>query len=163
MLLELCLQVFTISSSLNSIFWNFILGGLVTGVYTTNTAEAVAYQLKHSRANIAVVDSEAQLEKLLSVRDKLPDLKHIVLYGEDEVIDSEIINWEDFLKLGTSLGEEELNERLAGQAINQPCVICYTSGTTANPKGALLSQASLNKIFTFKSSIQVYISITLSG
>ena len=111
----------------------------------------MAYQLKHSRANIAVVDSEAQLEKLLSVRDKLPDLKQIVLYGEDEVIDSEIINWEDFLKLGTSLGEEELNERLAGQAINQPCVICYTSGTTANPKGALLSQASLNKILLFKS------------
>ena len=30
---------------------------------------------------------------------------------------------------------------LIGQAINQPAVICYTSGTTANPKGALLSQA----------------------
>jgi len=129
-------------------------GGLVTGVYTTNTAEAVAYQLKHSRANIAVVDSEAQLEKLLSVRDKLPDLKHIVLYGEDEVIDSEIINWEDFLKLGTSLGEEELNERLAGQAINQPCVICYTSGTTANPKGALLSQD--NVTWTCASAVATY-------
>ena len=127
-------------------FLLFFLGGLVTGVYTTNTAEAVAYQLKHSRANIAVVDCESQLEKLLSVRDNLPDLKHIVLYGEDEVIDSEIINWKDFLKLGSSLGEEELKERLEGQAINQPCVICYTSGTTANPKGALLSQASLNKI-----------------
>ena len=112
----------------------------MTGVYTTNTAEAVAYQLKHSKANIAVVDCEAQLEKLLSVRHKLPELRHIVLYGEDEVIDTNIINWKDFLTLGASLGDEELNERLEGQAINQPCVICYTSGTTANPKGALLSQ-----------------------
>ena len=41
-------------------------GGVATGVYTTNTAEAVCYQLKHSRANIAVVDSELQLQKLLS-------------------------------------------------------------------------------------------------
>ena len=48
----------------------------MTGVYTTNTTEAVAYQLKHSRANIAVVDSEAQLQKVLAVRDKLPDLRH---------------------------------------------------------------------------------------
>ena len=48
----------------------------MTGVYTTNTTEAVAYQLKHSRANIAVVDSEAQLQKVMAVRDKLPDLRH---------------------------------------------------------------------------------------
>ena len=33
---------------------------------------------------------------------------------------------------------------LIGQAINQPAVICYTSGTTANPKGALLSQARIH-------------------
>ena len=117
------------------------LGGLVTGVYTTNTAEAVAYQLRHSKANIAVVDCEAQLEKLMSVRDSLPDLKHIVLYGEDEVYESGVINWRQFLELGSGLGEEELRERLESQAINQPAVICYTSGTTANPKGALLSQA----------------------
>ena len=35
-------------------------------MYTTNTVEATLYQLKHSRANIAVVDSEIQLQKLLS-------------------------------------------------------------------------------------------------
>ena len=44
-------------------------GGIVTGVYTTNTADAVLYQLKHSRANIAVVDSDHQLEKLMSVKE----------------------------------------------------------------------------------------------
>ena len=36
----------------------------VTGVYTTNTTEAVHYQLKHSMTNIAVVDGKAQLEKV---------------------------------------------------------------------------------------------------
>ena len=45
-------------------------GGIGTGVYTTNTPEAVCYQLKHSRANIAVVDSEIQLQKLLSGKRK---------------------------------------------------------------------------------------------
>ena len=47
---------------------NYILflGGIGTGVYTTNTKEAVCYQLKHSKANIAVVDSEIQLQKVLS-------------------------------------------------------------------------------------------------
>ena len=59
----------------------------MTGVYTTNTTEAVAYQLKHSRANIAVVDSEAQLQKVLAVRDKLPDLRHggFSAFGHDNL------------------------------------------------------------------------------
>ena len=34
-------------------------------MYTTNTTEAVRYQLKHSMANIAVVDGKAQLEKVI--------------------------------------------------------------------------------------------------
>merc|ERR1712032_1530417 len=41
-----------------------------------------------------------------------------------------------------------------GQAINQPCVICYTSGTTANPKGALLSQD--NVTWTCASAVATY-------
>ena len=40
----------------------------VTGVYTTNTTEAVHYQLKHSMTNIAVVDGRAQLEKVVACR-----------------------------------------------------------------------------------------------
>ena len=62
------------------------------------------------------------------------------MYGEDQSYEDDVINWDDFLKMGSGLFEEDLKERLEGQAINQPCVICYTSGTTANPKGALLSQ-----------------------
>ena len=126
----------------------------MTGVYTTNTAEAVAYQLKHAKSNIAVVDSENQLQKLMSVRHKLPDLKHIVIYGEDQSYEDEVINWDDFLAMGSRLGDEELTERLEGQAINQPCVICYTSGTTANPKGALLSQD--NVTWTCASAVATY-------
>ena len=117
-----------------------LAGGVVTGVYTTNTAEAVLYQLKHSQANIAVVDGRVQLEKVLAVRHKLPDLRAIVQWGDEEVEEEGVISWADFQALGRSLDEEELRVRLEEQAINQPAVICYTSGTTANPKGVLLSQ-----------------------
>ena len=119
-----------------------LAGGVVTGVYTTNTAEAVLYQLKHSQANIAVVDGRVQLEKVLAVRHKLPDLRAIVQWGDEEVEEEGVLSWADFQALGRSLDEEELRVRLEEQAINQPAVICYTSGTTANPKGVLLSQVT---------------------
>jgi len=126
------------SSGVGAVF----AGGIVTGVYTTNTAESVAYQLKHSQANIAVVDSDEQLQKVLSVRSKLPDLKAIIQYGECSY-EPNVLHWDEFQKLGKNQDDTELKERLANQAINQPACICYTSGTTANPKGALLSQDNL--------------------
>jgi long-chain-fatty-acid--CoA ligase ACSBG len=114
---------------------------VVTGVYTTNTPDAVAYQLKHSQANIAVVDSDSQLQKVLQVRHKLPELKTIIQYGETGT-STEIVNWHDFKQLGKTQ-DTQLKRRLENQAINQPALVVYTSGTTANPKGVLLSQDNL--------------------
>ena len=56
----------------------------VTGVYTTNTTEAVHYQLKHSMTNIAVVDGRAQLEKvdvgkMIDNHDHVDDYIHIAM------------------------------------------------------------------------------------
>jgi len=121
-------------------------GGIVTGVYTTNTPEAVAYQLKHSQAQIAVVDSQAQLEKVLQVRDRLPELKGIIQYGPSSGGNGkEVISWDDFKQLGKT-ADIKLQTRLENQAINQPAALCYTSGTTANPKGVLMSQDNLTWI-----------------
>ena len=92
--------------------------------------------------------------KLLLVRSKLPDLRTIVMYGEEESYEDGVINWAEFMQLGASQTEEELRERLEQQAINQPCVICYTSGTTSNPKGALLSQDNIT--WTCASAVECY-------
>ena len=57
----------------------------VTGVYTTNTTEAVRYQLKHSMANIAVVDGRAQLEKVILM---MMMMMIVVIDGKDDVNDN---------------------------------------------------------------------------
>ena len=88
------------------------------------------------------------------VRSQLPDLRTIVMYGEEESYEDGVINWAEFLQLGSSQTDEELRERLEQQAINQPAVICYTSGTTSNPKGALLSQDNIT--WTCASAVECY-------
>jgi len=130
-------------------------GGLATGVYTTNTSHSVFYQLKHSKTNIAVVEDETQLRKILPYRDQLPDLRAIVMYGGGGGDGHpDVLSWDQLLQLGGTGDETALRDRLEGQAINQPAVICYTSGTTANPKGVLLSQDNLT--WTCASAVETY-------
>ena len=50
------------------------------GIYTTNSPEACHYIASDGDCNIMVVENDAQLQKLLKVRDDLPELKAIIQY-----------------------------------------------------------------------------------
>ena len=52
-------------------------------------------------------------------------------------------SWESLLEIGRGESDDELNRRLANQATNQACTLVYTSGTTGNPKGVMLSQDNI--------------------
>lgn len=56
----------------------FCCRGIITGIYTTNSAEAVQHVLVSSSANIVIVDDNKQMEKVHSIRHNLPNLKAIV-------------------------------------------------------------------------------------
>lgn len=59
--------------------------GLVAGVYTTNSADAVFHVLDSSRANIVVVDDSKQMDKIREIKHRLPHLKAAIqLYGPYE-------------------------------------------------------------------------------
>jgi hypothetical protein len=64
-------------SDLGAIF----AGGFASGIYTTNNAEACHYVAENSRCNIIVVENDTQLQKILKVWDRLPDLKAVVQYS----------------------------------------------------------------------------------
>jgi long-chain-fatty-acid--CoA ligase ACSBG len=61
------------------IFFLFI-SGFAAGMYTTNLPDACFHCLETSKANIAVVEDDKQLEKILSVKSRLPHLKAIIQY-----------------------------------------------------------------------------------
>ena len=76
-------------------------------------------------------------EAIEPYRDQLPHLKCIIVY-DDQVPDNsnDVISWEDVMKLGTEwVFESAVVERQKRMAINQCCLLVYTSGTTGNPKG----------------------------
>ena len=56
--------------------------GLSTGIYSTNSPDACWYVAHSAECNVVVVDSDKQLQKILKVRDRLPQLRAVVQYRE---------------------------------------------------------------------------------
>ncbi|XP_005347432.2 long-chain-fatty-acid--CoA ligase ACSBG1 isoform X2 [Microtus ochrogaster] len=119
-------------------------GGIVTGIYTTSSLEACQYIAHDCRANVIVVDTQKQLEKILKIWKDLPHLKAVVIYQEPLPKKmANVYTMEELIELGQEVPEEALDAVLDTQQPNQCCVLVYTSGTTGNPKGVMLSQDNI--------------------
>nr|XP_035115273.2 long-chain-fatty-acid--CoA ligase ACSBG1 isoform X3 [Callithrix jacchus] len=119
-------------------------GGIITGIYTTSSPEACQYIAHDCRANVIVVDTQKQLEKILKIWKQLPHLKAVVIYKEPPPNKmTNVYTMEEFMELGNEVPEEALDAIIDTQQPNQCCVLVYTSGTTGNPKGVMLSQDNI--------------------
>jgi long-chain-fatty-acid--CoA ligase ACSBG len=112
------------------------------GIYTSNSAEACAHTALDCEADVFVVEDAEQLQKILTVRHKLPRLKAIVQYS-GEVAGDGVLSWSQFILLGDQESDLLLEDRLRRIAVNHCCTLIYTSGTTGDPKGVMLSHDNL--------------------
>lgn len=103
----------------------------MTGIYTTNSPEACELILKSSQSNIVVVDDDNQLNKILSIKDKLPNLKSIVKILPPFDKKSFVYSWNELEEMNVEKNvEDEYKQRLSNISPNDCCSLCYTSGTT---------------------------------
>ena len=127
-------------------------GGFATGIYQTNSPSACQYVAHDSRANILVVGNTLQLEKILSIKESLPHLRAIVLY-EGSSNDPSVISWSELLKIGSDNDDSSLDQRLRSIGVNQCSVPVYTSGTTGNPKGTMLSHDTMTYTANYNTNL----------
>lgn len=105
-------------------------GGILTGIYTTNSAEACYHVLFESETNICVVDNTAQLMKVHSVKDRLPNLKAIIQihgpFGDLIENNSDYYTWDDIMAMENSHLEQELISRENQLKPNECCMLIFT-------------------------------------
>ena len=135
-------------------------GGFAAGIYTTNEPAACEFIIQDSSARVVVVDGQKQLDKILEIRTRLPKLKAIVMYRDETFSDpagakdpslAKVYTWKDFMSLGASVSDADLEARMSAQKPGHCCTLIYTSGTTGNPKGVMISHD--NATWTAKSNI----------
>ncbi len=73
--------------------------------------------------------------------DSAPLLRSVIML-EDSRQDG-VVSWKRFQAYAEQVGQEEMWWRRSQVALNDPCIMMYTSGTTANPKGCRLSHEAL--------------------
>ena len=121
---------------------SIMAGGVPAGIYPTSSASQCEYILNHCKAKFIFLEDKTQLDKILSIKELLTELKGIVLF-EGSSDDPMVHTWNDFLEKGRGLDKTKLEERIKNQKAEDLATLVYTSGTTANPKAVMLSHTNL--------------------
>lgn len=112
-------------------------------LYPTLATEAIEYILKDCGARVAVCATPKHLDSVIASEKDLPNLEHIVCLFEPGSTTStrKLWSWETFLKLGSdnlAKHKPEMENRINNLKATDVCSLVYTSGTTGEPKGAML-------------------------
>ena len=135
--------------------WGLVhAGGAGVSLYNTLASEQVQYIAGHCEATVAFVENEGFLARFQAVRDRLPKLKHIVMF-EGEA--PGVIGWADFMRDGEEAARRDPAAFDRSWKAIQPedlVSLIYTSGTTGPPKGVMYSHHNLT--WTVESAYRVF-------
>jgi long-chain acyl-CoA synthetase len=124
-------------------------GGIGVWLFQDSLIDEVAYIIDHSDSRFLMGEGQEEVDKALSIRGKCPKL-HKVIWDDPKGMrgyeDPLLISLKEVQERGRELDEKEpdLFDRLvlAGKG-GDVALLFYTSGTTALPKGALLSHYNM--------------------
>ncbi len=119
------------------------LGGVPVGIYTTSSAEQIQYVVSHCEAPVVLVENEAYLDRLLSVRGQLPALQHVIVMEPPSKPRPGVLSFAEVAARGTGASDAEYWARVDGLRPDALATLIYTSGTTGHPKGVMISHHNI--------------------
>jgi long-chain acyl-CoA synthetase len=131
------------------------LGAVTCPIYPSSEANQAAFIINNVRARLIVVENAQQAAKVESVRAECPTLDKIVVIDERGKLPEDAITLEDVCALAPSDADHRRIWEEGWKAItrDQLATIIHTSGTTANPKGVMLTHG--NMVYNYEAVIQV--------
>jgi long-chain acyl-CoA synthetase len=114
------------------------LGALDVPLYPTLNSRQIAYQARDSGSRVAIVENAEQAAKFDPIRGQCPELEHLIqIEGE---VSSDIRPLEEVIASGDRAGAgDRFWDRAATFDEHDVITVVYTSGTTGDPKGAMLT------------------------
>jgi len=120
-------------------------GGVVVPIYQTNSPEECEWVAGNSEAVAVVAEDAAQVAKIVEVRDRLPNLRTLVVMDPSEET-GDAVSLDEVRERGRARDEAELRRRAEAVTPEDPFTFIYTSGTTGPPKGCVLSHGNYRSV-----------------
>lgn len=127
------------------------VGAMSLGLYRDVLDEEAAYLLTYGEARLVFAEDEEQVDKLLNLADRVPNLKHIVYSdprGMRKYDDPRLLEADKLAAMGRerAIRQPDLYDRLVDATSGEDvAILCTTSGTTAHPKLAMLAAGRVLK------------------
>ena len=133
--------------SQNRFFWSVADLGILSlravsvPVYATNSASETEYIVDDAGLRIMFVNDQEQYDKAREVMKGSKSLKKLVVFDPAVKIEGpESVYFSDFLDMGRKSGmHADMMKRIEAAELDDLCTLIYTSGTTAAPKGVMLT------------------------
>ncbi len=122
-------------------------GGVPVTFYATLAPEQIAFVAANCDATIAVVDGASELDRWRQVLAQLPSLRTVIVRDAAACpAEPPYLSWDALVALGArrhAASPEVVTARIGAIRPDDPVTLLYTSGTTANPKGVLITHANV--------------------
>lgn len=127
-------------------FANYANRAVSVPMYATASVEQIEYIVDDARMEVLFVGEQPQYDNALKVLKTSACLKHIVVFDSNVDLRGErdAIYFSDFLKLGESTeNQPEIERRTRNAKDEDLAIVMYTSGTTGQSKGVMLTHANM--------------------
>lgn len=132
--------------------------GIVVPIYPSYLPEEVQHIFIHSDSSVLIIENDKQFEKIISILPKLKNLKLLISIqdiseeNQKKIRNSlPLISYSELQKIGieeVKNNPDLLENLIADSQGEEVASIVYTSGTTGEPKGAVITQEALVAMLT---------------